>query len=132
MSSSKPKQYKPPSRNAPGRKFDGRKHITDLYDEVWNKYRKRFLDENPKCYSCGERAWEVDHVVPHKGDKKLFEKLDNHIPLCTSCHSTVTALFDKKYVAGSSVTNKIRWLQNKRLQNDLFFKVKVLPYYHDC
>ena len=128
----KPKKYIPRSRSAPGRKYDGRKAITDLYNSDWEKYRKRYLEENPRCYACGGKATEVDHVVPHKGDKALFEKLDNHIPLCESHHSIVTGKFDRWHglKSGQELTNKkILFLNGLRSQNNLSFRVKVLPYY---
>jgi 5-methylcytosine-specific restriction protein A len=36
-------------------------------------------------------ATEVDHIIPHKGDMKLFWDSDNWQGLCKSCHSKKTA-----------------------------------------
>lgn len=104
-----------PKKSGPGRRFNGRKKIDDMYGEAWEKYRKRFLALNPECYACGWKAVVVDHLVPHQGDEMLFRKLDNHIPLCISCHNTVTSLFDRKHVTGTPVTEKIKWLNSGRI-----------------
>jgi 5-methylcytosine-specific restriction protein A len=33
----------------------------------------------------------VDHIIPHKGDKKLFWSRDNWQSLCLSCHNRKSA-----------------------------------------
>ncbi len=122
--------YKPSHRRTKvGRSFNGRRAIDMMYDHVWEAYRKRYLEINPRCYACGLKATTVDHLIPHQGDEKLFKKLNNHIPLCEICHNKVTAIFDKKHRAGMPVDNKIIWMQAKRAEKDLTFKVKVLPSY---
>jgi 5-methylcytosine-specific restriction endonuclease McrA len=125
------RNFKPRHLKSPGtaRKFNGRKHIDDMYDDAWNRYRQRFLAINPNCYACGKKAIVVDHLIPHQGDEKLFLKLDNHIPLCVRDHNTVTSLFDRKYVAGNPVTDKIKWLNDRRLHCENTIRVKVLASY---
>ncbi|WP_343073149.1 HNH endonuclease signature motif containing protein [Salicibibacter cibarius] len=55
-----------------------------------------FLRRNPLCVHCEEDglltpATEVDHIVPHKGDKELFwDSENNWQSLCKSCHSIKT------------------------------------------
>ncbi|TFJ92147.1 HNH endonuclease signature motif containing protein [Lentibacillus salicampi] len=66
------------------------------YDWNWRKYRLSFLVRNPLCKYCGDRgmtvpATEVDHIVPHRGDRQLFWDASNHQGLCKSCHSIKTA-----------------------------------------
>ena len=128
------KNYQPRHRSgAVGRSFNGKKGMDDLYrgTEDWKKYRDRFLGVNGRCYACGATATVVDHVTPHLGDVVLFEKLDNHIPLCATCHNTVTAKFDRRYVRGAPVDKKLRWLADSRIARSLTFRVKVLPRYRD-
>lgn len=65
------------------------------YDYRWRKARVRHLKQNPLCVHCLEKglivpANEVDHVIPHKGDKKLFWDKDNWQSLCKPCHSRKT------------------------------------------
>ncbi|WP_112310348.1 HNH endonuclease signature motif containing protein [Pseudogemmobacter bohemicus] len=63
------------------------------YDSKWEKARLGFLGSHPTC-SCGAVATVVDHIVPHKGDKKLFWDRSNWQPLCASCHNRKTATED--------------------------------------
>ena len=98
-------------------------------EQVWVKYRYAFLRYNPTCYACGIKATVVDHIMPHKGDRKLFEQLDNHAPLCAFCHNKITALFDKKMTKGNKpemYMKKLTWLADMRLHNDVNTKIKVL------
>ncbi len=115
-------------RESSGRAFNGRKHIEMLYSTPdWQKYRVRFLNENPYCYADKEPATVVDHLIPHQGNLKLFWKEDNFLPLCKKCHDTVTALFDRRYRAGNSIDNKLRWLKSMRVTRDLSHRVKIVP-----
>ncbi|WP_333822423.1 HNH endonuclease [Pinisolibacter sp.] len=58
------------------------------YDGKWQQARAAFLAKHPKCAKCGEPATVVDHVIPHRGDKRLFWQRSNWQPLCVSCHSS--------------------------------------------
>ena len=40
------------------------------------------------------RATVVDHIIPHKGDQKLFWDTRNWQPLCKPCHDKKTATED--------------------------------------
>lgn len=110
--------FVPKHRKVTGRSFNGRRAIDKMYDADWEKYRGKFLAINNECYACGKPSQVVDHLIPHQGDQKLFEKLDNHIPLCIKCHNTATAKFDKNYRAGNPVTDKIQWLNSRRIPGD--------------
>lgn len=41
-----------------------------------------------------EAASVVDHIVPHKGDQKLFWRRSNWQSLCKRCHDVKTATED--------------------------------------
>lgn len=61
------------------------------YNGRWQKYRERYLRENPLCVMHQEQgrtvaAEVVDHIVPHKGGHKLFWDPKNHQALCKQCH----------------------------------------------
>lgn len=122
----KPKSYKP-TRNQGGKSFNGRRDRDRLYDHTWTKYRALFLSLNPTCYACGEKATVVDHLVAHKGDKELFVKVDNHIPLCKHHHDTITATFDRK--EPPDLEGKLRYLSATRVARGVFSSVKVLKSY---
>jgi 5-methylcytosine-specific restriction enzyme A len=69
------------------------------YDNQWRKYRAMFLRDHPLCEICLKDenvsiATVVDHIIPHKGDKKLFWNESNHQALCKECHDRKTATED--------------------------------------
>ncbi len=59
----------------------------------YRRRRKIFMQNHPLC-PCGELATDLDHIVPHKGDRKLFFDESNWQALCKSCHSRKTAAED--------------------------------------
>jgi 5-methylcytosine-specific restriction protein A len=66
------------------------------YDRRWRKARLLFLREHPLCVEClaGGRttaASHVDHVVPHRGNQRLFWDAANWQALCARHHSEKTA-----------------------------------------
>lgn len=65
------------------------------YDRKWQAARKAFLEKNPLCAACMKAgrltpATVVDHIVPHRGDLRLFWDEKNWQPLCKSCHDRKT------------------------------------------
>ena len=64
-----------------------------LYDSRrWRKAREQYLKGNPLCVDClafGKvtPASVVDHVIPHRGDERLFWDRANWAALCAPCHS---------------------------------------------
>lgn len=69
------------------------------YGYKWRIEREKYLSGHPWCVECmgnGIRvpATEVDHIVPHKGNKKLFWDRGNWQGLCKNCHSRKTAQED--------------------------------------
>lgn len=78
------------------------------YGGRWRRYRLAFLRAHPLCaicQACGivKLAAEVDHIVPHRGDMKLFWKHDNHQGLCKPCHSRKTATEDSGFARSASL-----------------------------
>ena len=68
----------------------------DFYETWrWRQVRRLFLQEHPLCVHCQrdgrtEAATEVDHVIPHRGDERLFWDDANWQALCKPCHSRKT------------------------------------------
>jgi 5-methylcytosine-specific restriction enzyme A len=65
------------------------------YDARWRKARARYLAEHPLCASCQAEgrltpATVVDHIVPHRGDTRLFWDETNWAVLCKRCHDRKT------------------------------------------
>lgn len=57
------------------------------YDREWDIARADYLTRNPLCRRCQAPATVVDHIQPHKGNKRLFWNPANWQPLCVPCHS---------------------------------------------
>jgi 5-methylcytosine-specific restriction protein A len=64
--------------------------------------RKKWLKDHPWCVFClrdlgiKRLAEVVDHIVPHKGDDKLFLSTDNLQSLCKRCHDVKKQREDKR------------------------------------
>ena len=53
------------------------------------------FQSHPLCAECRKqgrytKATVVDHIVPHRGDQKLFWDRSNWQPLCKACHDRKT------------------------------------------
>ncbi len=67
----------------------------NLYkDRRYQKARRQYLAANPWCAMCGAIATDLDHIIPHRGDLRLFWDMNNWQGLCKSCHSKKTARED--------------------------------------
>jgi 5-methylcytosine-specific restriction enzyme A len=71
------------------------------YGGRWRKASAGYLQKHPLCVDPYKRhpdrvvaATNTDHVIPHKGDMKLFWDPDNWQGLCDGCHSYKTAIED--------------------------------------
>lgn len=69
------------------------------YTAQWSRESKAYLQQHPWCIECARQgratpATEVDHIVPHKGNRELFWDQSNWQGLCKRCHSIKTARED--------------------------------------
>lgn len=72
------------------------------YTYRWQQARLRYLHKHPLCTHCSAKgivtvATDVDHIIPHRGNHKLFWDESNWQSLCHSCHSVKTMTVDVKY-----------------------------------
>lgn len=70
------------------------------YDSRWRKARKLYLKYNPLCKHCEQEgkitpAEVVDHIIPHRGDERLFWDESNWQGLCKRCHDRKTRTKDQ-------------------------------------
>lgn len=70
------------------------------YGSRWQKARKLFLEAHPLCVECLKngryvKATVVDHIIPHRGDQKLFWDQGNWQALCKPCHDHKTMTDDR-------------------------------------
>lgn len=78
------------------------------YDRRWQKFRRRFLADNPACAHCGRIAEEVDHITPLVIEPDRKYDLTNLQPLCHRCHSIKTSSVDAKLIARFKLDGGIR------------------------
>lgn len=82
------------------------------YGYKWQQARKTFLQVNPLCCMCKqdgriEAATVVDHIEPHRGDRKLFWDRKNWQPLCKTHHDSTKAKEEARgVVIGGDVTGQ--------------------------
>lgn len=74
---------------------------SDGYGYKWQKARERYLLENPLCVYCERNgktvvATVVDHIVPHRGDMRIFWDKSQWQALCSPCHSSVKQREEKQ------------------------------------
>ncbi|WP_420415912.1 HNH endonuclease [Marinovum algicola] len=68
-----------------------------LYDHPdWKRMAKNFLRKHPLCADCEdlgvvEPSTDVDHIIPHRGNRRRFWDQSNWQALCHRCHSRKTA-----------------------------------------
>lgn len=98
--------------------FMERKRVTDRrgssaargYGGRWQKARSTFLQQHPLCRNHESRglvvaATVVDHIVPHRGDQKLFWDTSNWQALCKQCHDSDKQRLEKSgTVAGCDMS----------------------------
>ena len=66
------------------------------YNYRWQKRSAAFRRQHPLCVQCGldpldpVPAEVVDHIIPHKGDHRLFWDRSNWQSLCKRCHDRKT------------------------------------------
>ena len=71
------------------------------YGSRWQRVSKAYLQSHPLCVECMKRgrytkATVVDHIVPHRGDQKLFWDQANWQALCTHHHNIKTGREDSR------------------------------------
>lgn len=69
------------------------------YDRRHRDARVAFLRDHPFCRRCLEAGREVaatvlDHIIPHRGDRRLLRDRGNWEALCKTCHDRKTRLED--------------------------------------
>ena len=122
------KKYKP-RRLIGGKQFSQKQESARSkgYDAEWDRYRFRFLHHNKDCYACSAPSKVCDHLIPAKVNKEMyFWKLDNFVPLCSSCHNFITGKFDR--LAVPDTEGKMKWLQEQREIRGLNNRVKIVPF----
>lgn len=76
------------------------------YDTKWSREAKAYRFEHPLCVGCKAcgrvtASTLTDHIVPHKGDDKLFWRRSNWQALCKWHHDKVKQILEGQYEAGA-------------------------------
>jgi 5-methylcytosine-specific restriction protein A len=90
-----------------------------LYGRAWQKRRIAHLAEHPWCEDClgngiYTEATDVHHVIPHRGDKRIFWSSPLQ-SLCHACHSSRTASEGR----GGSKVQAVRDVERRVLPREL-------------
>ena len=72
------------------------------YGHRWRKVRLAYLRRHPLCVWCDAdgrltASTVVDHIVPHRGDKRLFWNRKNWQALWKPCHDRKGAIQDGRW-----------------------------------
>lgn len=87
-------------------KYAGRKNARDRgYDHLWVQECRNYRALNPLCIGClaigvTRKTDVVDHIVPHRGDKKLFWDRSNWQPACTWHHNSIKSELENMWGRG--------------------------------
>ena len=82
-------------REIQGERGSSARYHNLYFTRRWREMRAAQLVAEPFCRECGKmgrrtRAEDVDHIKPHRGDKRIFYDPANLQSLCHSCHSRKT------------------------------------------
>lgn len=71
------------------------------YDNRWSKARASWLAKHPICSAegCTERATDLHHSIPHRGDQKLFWDTSLWAGLCAHHHRAIAQIGEKRISA---------------------------------
>jgi 5-methylcytosine-specific restriction endonuclease McrA len=83
-----PDRRKPPGEppQKPKRPLSRQKLKTMDRTAVYNAIRDVYLEENPKCCSCGCAACEVHHICRGANRGRSLLNVDTWLGLCGDCH----------------------------------------------
>lgn len=113
-----PGTFRPPgaqSRDEQKREFDKRRgSARDRgYTSRWDRASRLFRRSHPLCLGCQAVGWvsatEVtDHIVPHRGDDRLFWDMDNWQPSCAWHHDVVKQKLERMLSHGEIDAEMLR------------------------
>lgn len=73
------------------RRHNDRPGHAEHYDKDWENASAAFRQVNPACAICGRPTQETHHDSPVRTNARRRLDPANWIPLCVSCHVTITA-----------------------------------------
>lgn len=113
MMARSPGTFKPPWQRQPevraeqAKRYDERRGSARArgYDARWERARIVYLSQHPLCVCCKangvvHEASLIDHVIAHRGDRRLFWDVSNWQALCKWCHDNVKSPLERSAAAG--------------------------------
>ena len=75
------------------------------YDARWHREAEQYRRHNPLCIGCfalGRRvkADVVDHIIPHRGDQRLFRAVCNWQSACQWHHNAIKPELERLFLRG--------------------------------
>lgn len=75
------------------------------YTRRWAKVSKAYIDAHPLCLGCQavdriEATTLTDHVIPHRGNERLFWDPANRQPACRWHHDVIKQALERRFDAG--------------------------------
>ena len=115
------------------------------YTAAWRRASKAFLrDVQPLCRQCLKegrytKATVVDHIVPHRGNSKLFWDRNNWQGLCKRCHDRKTMTTERyqeyryqRYLSQRKYKRVITLHNPPIIENTSAKLIVGPPYYQFC
>lgn len=74
---------------------------------------RAFRREHPLCVCCAANgltsaAEVVDHIVPHRGDERMFWREANWQALCHWCHNNIKSVLERRFDLGEIGDDELR------------------------
>jgi 5-methylcytosine-specific restriction enzyme A len=82
------------------------------YGRRWKTAAALFLRRHAWCDGCAvigvrRQAELVDHIVPHRGDQRLFWNTNNWQASCAWHHNSIKAELERLYAAGKITSSEL-------------------------
>lgn len=83
------------------------------YTARWDPLSRQFKRANPLCLGCKaagrvEATTVTDHIVPHRGNRRLLWDEANWQPSCDWHHNVVKQVLERQFEAGELADDDLR------------------------
>lgn len=95
------------------RAFDRyRPSFSERYDHRWERATRQYRQAHPWCIGClaigvQRKAEVIDHIVPHRGDERLFWDPNNWQPACKWHHDAIKPTLERAHSVGKLTASEL-------------------------